>query len=103
MKTIVSVERQRYEVIENVRNGWDNEAFLKRYSDVLSKFDYVVGDWGYEQLRLRGFYEDKNQKSTFDTRISTLVDYLMEYCSFGCAYFVLHKLPGAPARSERQG
>ncbi|MDD9147393.1 MULTISPECIES: YutD family protein [unclassified Sporolactobacillus] len=87
----VAVDHHRYEVIENVRNGWNEEAFCKRYSDILNKFDYIVGDWGYQQLRLRGFYEDQNQKSTFDTKISTLVDYLVEYCSFGCAYFVLKK------------
>ncbi|MFT8361892.1 MAG: YutD family protein [Sporolactobacillus sp.] len=93
--SIISIERQHYEIIENERDGWNEDAFLKRYSDVLSKFDYIVGDWGYQQLRLRGFYDEKNQKATYDTKISTLVDYLMEYCSFGCAYFVLKKLPKA--------
>ncbi|MFT8390513.1 MAG: YutD family protein [Sporolactobacillus sp.] len=93
--SIISIERQHYEIIENERGGWNEDAFLKRYSDVLSKFDYIVGDWGYQQLRLRGFYDEKNQKATYDTKISTLVDYLMEYCSFGCAYFVLKKLPKA--------
>ncbi|MCO7176047.1 YutD family protein [Sporolactobacillus kofuensis] len=89
---MVSVDHHHYEVIENVRNGWNEEAFLKRYSDILNKFDYIVGDWGYEQLRLRGFYENHNPKSTFDTKINTLVDYIVEYCSFGCAYFVLKKI-----------
>lgn len=90
--SLVSIDHHRYQVVEDVRNGWNEEAFVKRYSDILNKFDYIVGDWGYDQLRLRGFYEDKNHKSTFDTKISTLVDYLIEYCSFGCAYFVLKKM-----------
>ncbi|GEB77885.1 YutD family protein [Sporolactobacillus inulinus] len=90
--SIVSVDSNTYEVIEDVRNGWNEEAFLKRYSEILGKFDYIVGDWGYEQLRLRGFYDNHNPKSTFDTKISTLVDYIVEYCSFGCAYFVLKKV-----------
>ncbi|KLI02403.1 hypothetical protein SINU_08335 [Sporolactobacillus inulinus CASD] len=89
---MVSVDSNTYEVIEDVRNGWNEEAFLKRYSEILGKFDYIVGDWGYEQLRLRGFYDNHNPKSTFDTKISTLVDYIVEYCSFGCAYFVLKKV-----------
>ena len=50
-----------------------------------------MGDWGYNQLRLKGFFDDKNQKASFDTKISTLQDYLYEYCNFGCAYFVLRK------------
>jgi uncharacterized protein YutD len=90
----VSVSHRRYEVVENVRSGWNEEAFMKRYSDILGKFDYIVGDWGYNQLRLRGFYDDRNHKSTYDTKISTLVDYLVEYCGFGCAYFVLKKVSG---------
>ena len=54
-------------------------------------YDYIVGDWGYGQLRLKGFFDDKNQKSTYDTKISTLQDYLFEYCNFGCAYFIVKK------------
>ena len=33
-------------------------VFNQRFSEVLTKFDYVVGDWSNEQLRLRGFYKD---------------------------------------------
>ena len=51
-----------------------------------------LGDWGYGQLRLKGFFDDSNQKSTFDTKISTFQDYLYEYCNFGCAYFIVKKV-----------
>ncbi|MFC4618393.1 YutD family protein [Camelliibacillus cellulosilyticus] len=91
-KVAVFVGYQKYELIEERFNGWNDEAFLKRYSDILSKYDYIVGDWGYEQLRLRGFYRDEHPKATHDTKISTLPEYLFEYCNFGCAYFVLKKV-----------
>jgi uncharacterized protein YutD len=80
-----------YEVIENVRDGFKEEDVMTRYSDILGKYDYIVGDWGYGQLRLKGFYDDKNTKATYDTKISTFEDYLYEYCNFGCAYFILKK------------
>ena len=80
-----------YELIVNVKEGFKEEDFKTRFSDILSKYDYMVGDWGYGQLRLKGFYEDKNQKASFDTKISTLQDYIYEYCNFGCSYFVLKK------------
>lgn len=89
---MVVVEENRYEVIEDVRGGWTEEEFKSRYSEILDKYDYIVGDWGYNQLRLRGFFEDSSRKSTYDTKISTLPDYLYEYCNFGCAYFVLKKV-----------
>ncbi|ATP41572.1 hypothetical protein CSE16_16885 [Solibacillus sp. R5-41] len=85
-----------YEIIEDIREGFNEEAFIARYSDILSKYDYIVGDWGYGQLRLKGFFEDKNQKSTFDTKISTIEDYLYEYCNFGCSYFIVKKTVRAP-------
>ncbi|MGM9966040.1 YutD family protein [Rummeliibacillus sp. POC4] len=93
---MIIADQSMYEIIENVKEGFKQEDFNGRYSDILSKYDYIVGDWGYGQLRLKGFYEDKNQKATFDTRISTLQDYLYEYCNFGCSYFVLKKIGKAP-------
>ncbi|GGE48518.1 hypothetical protein GCM10011391_29170 [Pullulanibacillus camelliae] len=91
-KKPISIHDTHYDLIKDHHNGWNEEAFQKRYSEILAKYDYIVGDWGYEQLRLRGFYDDHNPKATFDTKISTLVDYVVEYCNFGCAYFVLKKL-----------
>lgn len=90
----IVIKGQAYQVIKNVRQGWDPDAFRQRYTDILSKYDYIVGDWGYSQLRLRGFYDDNNRrvKPAFDAKISTLDEYLYEYCNFGCAYFVLKKL-----------
>ncbi|WP_017756310.1 YutD family protein [Calidifontibacillus oryziterrae] len=81
-----------YELVEDYRNGFNEEAFKERYSDILNKYDYIVGDWGYSQLRLKGFFEDVNQKATPETKISVLSEYLFEYCNFGCAYFVLKKI-----------
>lgn len=97
---MIIADQSVYEIIENVKDGFKQEDFTNRFSDILSKYDYIVGDWGYGQLRLKGFYEDKNQKATFDTRISTLQDYLYEYCNFGCSYFVLKKIGKAPQLVE---
>ncbi|HDX9580290.1 YutD family protein [Bacillus cytotoxicus] len=92
IRTTVYVNNIQYEVIEANRNGFNEEAFKARYAEILNKYDYIVGDWGYDQLRLRGFFDDSNQRSTYDTKISTLSEYLYEYCNFGCSYFVLRKV-----------
>ncbi|WP_068985329.1 MULTISPECIES: YutD family protein [Lysinibacillus] len=88
---MINIEGYEYELIEDYREAFQEEVFKERYSDILARYDYIVGDWGYNQLRLKGFFDDKNQKATFDTKISTLQDYLYEYCNFGCAFFVLRK------------
>lgn len=89
-----------YEVIDERRDGFKEEAFRERYSDILTKYDYIVGDWGYGQLRLRGFFDDHNQKANFDTKISTLTEYLYEFCNFGCPYFVAKKVKTQKSSKE---
>ena len=88
---MIIINNFEYEIITDYREGFNEEALNARFSDVLSKYDYILGDWGYSQLRLKGFFDDKNPKATYETKISTLQDYIYEYCNFGCAYFVLQK------------
>mgnify|MGYP002623689203 CR=1 FL=1 len=90
-----------YEVMEENRDGWNPEAFKERYSDILDKYDYIVGDWGYGQLRLRGFYDNSNRKVPFEQRIAALDEYLHEFCNCGCPYFVLKKVK--PASPDQHG
>jgi uncharacterized protein YutD len=89
---MIQINNINYEIVQEHRDGFNEEAFRSRYSDILTRYDYIVGDWGYGQLRLRGFFDDQNQKATFDTKISTLSEYLYEYCNFGCSYFVLKRV-----------
>ncbi|WP_313237928.1 YutD family protein [Sporosarcina ureae] len=89
---MVILENMQYEIAEEFRDGFDEEALNERFSEVLLKYDFILGDWGYGQLRLKGFFEDRNSKSTYETKISTVQDYIYEYCNFGCAYFILKKI-----------
>jgi uncharacterized protein YutD len=99
---IVSTGGNAFTLVHEHKNGWNPEAFKERYSEVLDRYDYIVGDWGYSQLRLRGFYREGHPRATKETTISSLMDYLNEYCNFGCAYFVLTRAetdaipPGTP-------
>ncbi|WP_061570593.1 YutD family protein [Bacillus atrophaeus] len=89
---MILIQNAEFELVRNFKEGFNEEVFKARYSDILNKYDYIVGDWGYSQLRLKGFFDDQNQKATFETKISTLDEYIYEYCNFGCAYFVLKRL-----------
>lgn len=87
-------------LLENVKNAFDVTAFTQRFSDILLKYDYIVGDWGNEQLRLKGFYKEETQGKTKTPYIGYLDDYLKEYCNFGCAYFVLENPNPKEIKSE---
>ena len=89
---MIRVQGISFELLEDFREGWNPDAFKDRYSEVLSKFDYILGDWGYGQLRLKGFFDDNHPKGTFDNRISFMDEYIQEYCNFGCPYFLLKKV-----------
>ena len=59
----VIVENIEYEIIKDNRESFNKEDFINRYTDYFSSYDYVVGDYAYGKLRLKGFYDDKNPKS----------------------------------------
>lgn len=100
-ETNLIVEGRKYELVLNYRDGFNSEKLAERYSDILSKYDFIVADWGFDQLRLKGFYEDKNRKVPQEQRIGSLEDYLYEFCNFGCAYFVLKRTGGRKEKTVR--
>ncbi|WHX48357.1 YutD family protein [Paenibacillus woosongensis] len=99
---MIQIGGRTYELIQNYKNAWDAEAFKQRYSEVLDRYDYILGDWGYEKLRLKGFLRDNHPKANRDTAFSGITDYINEYCNFGCAYFVLQKTKDARDNKEHK-
>ncbi|MDF2720402.1 MAG: hypothetical protein K0Q59_77 [Paenibacillus sp.] len=93
---MIHVGGKTYELVQEHKNGYNFEAFRDRFSEVLERYDFIVGDWGYSQLRLKGFFKENNKNSNKDSCISGLHDYLNEYCNFGCAYFILRKVNVKP-------
>lgn len=100
------IDGHPYVLVRNYRDGFQTDRLSERFSQILTKYDYIVGDWGYDQLRLRGFYESGSRKGTPSQNIDHLMDYLYENCNFGCAYFVLHNLdvqkPAPVPKEERR-
>lgn len=80
-----------YEVVKNEGVELDIEELSKYFTEYFLPFDYILGDYAYGKLRLKGFNskENKNYKPYND--IDTLDDYLKNHCAFGCHYFVISK------------
>ncbi|MDW4327064.1 YutD family protein [Staphylococcus saprophyticus] len=97
---MIKVNGQYFEIIEEYRACFIEETFANRYSDILDKYDFIVGDFGYDQLRLKGFYNDNNKKAELSKRFSTIQDYLLEYCNFGCPYFILRRIPESEIKTQ---
>lgn len=98
----LNIGDRQYILVKNHRDAFDAERLGERFSDVLSRYDYIVGDWGYDQLRLKGFFYGSNRKANPDQRIDTLEDYLYEFCNFGCAYFVIERIGGKREKTQNR-
>lgn len=81
-----------FHIVQNFREGFNAEKLEQRFSDVFDKYDYIVGDWGFEQLRLKGFFSTSRKKMDATSKIDHLEDYLNEFCNFGAPYFVLRRI-----------
>ena len=59
-ETDIQIGEREYRIVKNHRDAFDPERLGERFSEVLARYDYIVGDWGYEQLRLRGFFDTRS-------------------------------------------
>lgn len=91
-KIHLTIDGRPYELLVDFHEGFDVEKLEERFSEILTKYDYIVGDMGFDQLRLHGFYKNGSKKGLPSQNIDRLQDYLFEYCNFGCPYFVLRNI-----------
>ncbi len=81
----------KYELIKEYKNAFDLEDVSNLFTDYFDNFDYILGDYAYNKLRLKGFYEDSNKKSTAVNKFSYIDEYIEKYCAYECRYFILKK------------
>ena len=84
----INIEQKEFEIIKNYKNGYNKDEFISKYTEYFDEFNYVVGDWAYGKLRLKGFYDKNNKKCKEINNFENLDKYLKENCAFDCAYFV---------------
>lgn len=80
-----------YDLIENYKNAFDVEVVREKMTDYFNDFDYVIGDWSYNKLRLKGFCKDKNKRKRPYNDFKEKDRYLKEDCATNAAYFILEK------------
>ncbi|MDN6029521.1 MAG: YutD family protein [Lactococcus plantarum] len=89
---VVTIGDKVYHLVHNYQDGFDKDKLAQRYSDIFVKYDYIVGDWGHEQLRLKGFFSSSRKKIADELKISHLEEYIKEYMNYGAAFFVLKRM-----------
>ena len=81
-----------YTLIKDYKNGFAEEVIKEKITDYFDDFDYIVGDWAYSKLRLKGFYDTNNKKVKEYNNINNLDKYLEENCAVDAKYFVIKKI-----------
>ncbi len=87
----IIIDKLSYEIIKDYKNGYNKEEFISKCTDYFYDYDYIVGDWAYGKLRLKGFYNKSNKKCKEINNFDNFNKYLKENCAFDCAYFVAKK------------
>jgi uncharacterized protein YutD len=91
MKQII-INEQKYEIIENVNEAIDESLLKDKITDYYDEFDYIVGDWAYGKVRLKGFYDNKNKKCKEHNNVKNVKKYIEEKCAYGCKWFEIKKI-----------
>ena len=82
----------KFNLIENYRDAFVKEELENKLTDYFDSYDYIVGDWSYGKLRLKGFCKKENQKFNKINDYNNVENYIKNDCSYNCRYFILEKI-----------
>ncbi len=88
----ILLEDKEYELLKNVGEGFDLELIKEKYTDFFAPYDYIVGDFAYGKVRLKGFCEKNNKLYKPYNDKNTIEKYIEDKCAYGCKWFVLKKV-----------
>ena len=89
MKKIIN--EQQFDLIKD-KDGFDQTEVESKLTDYFDPYDYVVGDWSYGKLRLKGFCKKNNKLLNKVNDYDNLDNYIKNNCAYGCKYFVLERV-----------
>lgn len=91
MKKII-LNGHEYSIEKNYKDSVNEEEIQELYTEYFEEFDYLLGDYSYNKLRLKGYYDSNNKKTKSYNDIKTHEKYLVDFCATECPYFLLKKI-----------
>lgn len=80
-----------YEIIKEYKEAFNLEEINNLFTDYFDSYDYILGDYAYNKLRLKGFYDNGNKKANNINKYDYIEEYIKNYCAYECRYFILKK------------
>ena len=89
----ININGSEYKIVENYKDCLDKEELQEKLKDIdyFDAYDYILGDYSYDKLRLKGFYDKNNKNVKENNNYDNIKKYIEDYCSYGCKYFILEK------------
>lgn len=83
---------QEYKLIKNNKECFNLEEIEEKITDYFKDYDFIVGDYAYSKLRLKGFTKKFNKLNRDINDFENVDKYIKENCAYGCKYFILEKI-----------
>ena len=89
----IKINNKEYKVVKDYGETLSSLELDEIVTDYYDNYDYIVGDWAYGKVRLKGFYNHNNKKNVKSYNdYNNVEDYLQNKCAYGCKHFILEKL-----------
>jgi uncharacterized protein YutD len=88
----VILDEQEYEVIKDYKDAFNKEDLTNLYTPYFKDYDYILGDYAYSKLRLKGFCNKENSMLNNINDYENIDDYIKNECAYECKYFVIKKI-----------
>ena len=88
----IEINNVSYEIVKGNKENINEEELKEKITDYFDDFDYIFGDYAYDKIRLKGYNESNNKKTTKINDIKYLDEYIKNYCAYGATYFLLKKI-----------
>lgn len=88
----VVINNHKYKLIKNERDSFDLDSVKEKMTEYFDDYDFIVGDWAYGKVRLKGFNNKSNKHYNKFNDSDKIDKYIKEYCAYGCKYFILERI-----------
>ena len=88
----IKFNNQKYIIEKNIYNCFKYEEVEVLFTDYFDEFDYILGDYSYDKLRLKGFCKKGSSRFNKINDINQIDEYVKNYCSYQANYFLLKKV-----------
>jgi uncharacterized protein YutD len=88
----IEINGVKYEIVQNDNGCLVTDDLVEKITDYFDPYDYIFGDYAYDKVRLKGFYDSSNKNAKKINDIKYLNDYKKDFCHFGSKTFLLKKI-----------